>query len=154
MAIVQPRRYVSTAEMVDLWRKAYDEVESSSNPYSVRMDKYLKPHGFGVHDIKTRIGLVRRKRDRERTQEESDLLALDDELKFMSEQGLYDKCTETTQGSIFLLESRFGYRKGTDVNLQVDPQQVKKVIRWGEEEPAGELKVESGEEVAKQAAEG
>ena len=154
MGVVQPRRYVPTSEMIELWRSAYENVESSSNPYSVRMDKYLKPHGFGVHDIKTRIGLIRGKRDKDRTQEEIDLLNLDDELKFISEQGLYDKCAETTQGSIFLLESKFGYRKNADLNVNIDPQQVKKVIRWGEEEPAGEVKVESGEEVAKKAAEG
>jgi len=154
MGVTQPRRYVPTIEMVELWRSAYENVESSSNPYSVRMDKYLKPHGFGVHDIKTRLGLIRSKRDKERTQDEIDLLNLDEELKFISEQGLYDKCTETTQGSIFLLESKFGYRKNADVNVNIDPQQVRKVIRWGEEEPTGEVKVESGEEVAKKAAEG
>ena len=153
MAKIGPRRYVPTSEMVELWRKAYDEVESTSNPYSVRFDKYLKPHGFGVHDIKTRIGIIRSKRDKDRTQDEADLLALDEELKFMSEQGLFDKCTETTQGSIFLLESKFGYKKGQDLNLNLNPEQVKKVIRWGEEEETPNVDLVDGG-TAKEAAEG
>ena len=114
MAIkVGPRRYVSTCEMVSRWKDAWDEV-GGSNPYSVRMDKVLKPHGFGVHDIKTRLGLIRAKRDQDRTEDEAELLMLDGELKFVSEQGLFDKCSETVQGSIFLLESKFGYRKNAE----------------------------------------
>ena len=153
MAIkVGPRRYVSTGEMVSRWKDAWDEV-GGSNPYSVRMDKVLKPHGFGVHDIKTRLGLIRAKRDADRTEDEAELLMLDGELKFVSEQGLFDKCSETVQGSIFLLESKFGYRKNADVNVNLDAKQVKKVVRWGDEETqAPELR--SGEEVAKEAAEG
>lgn len=149
---VGPRRYVSTSEMVTRWKEAWDEV-GGSNPYSVRMDRVLKAYGFGVHDIKTRLGLIRAKRDKDRTEDEAELLFLDGELKFVSEQGLFDKCSETVQGSIFLLESKFGYRKNADVNLNLDTKQVKKVVRWGDEETqAPELK--SGEEVAKQAAEG
>lgn len=153
MAIkVGPRRYVSTGEMVSRWREAWDEV-GGNNPYSLKMDKYLKPHGFGVHDIKTRLGLVRAKRDSDRTEDEAELLTLDGELKFVSEQVLFDKCSETTQGAIFLLESKFGYRKNADLTVNLDAKQVKKVVRWGDEESSGpELK--SGEEVAKAAAEG
>lgn len=144
------RRYVPTSEMVSDWRAAWNNLDGT-NPYSVRMDRELRPKGYGVHDIKTRIGLIRSKRDRDRTQDENDLLMLDDELRFMSEQGLFDKCTETTNGAIFLLESKYGYRKGQDLNLNVDPQQVKKVIRWGDEEvPEAPKVVDTG----KQAAEG
>lgn len=146
------RRWVSTGEMVTRWKEAWDEV-GGSNPYSLRMDKFLKPHGFGVHDIKTRIGIVRAKRDSDRTEDEAELLTLDGELKFVSEQGLFDKCSETVQGSIFLLESKFGYRKNADVNLNVDTKQVKKVLRWGDEEKGGPG-LEDGVDVAKRAAEG
>jgi len=143
------RRYVPTSEMVKSWRSAWDEV-GGSNPYSVRIDRILRGSGFGIHDVKTRIGLIRSKRDRERTQDEADLLSLDDELRFMGEQGLFDKCTESTNGAIFLLESKYGYRKGQDLNLNVDPKQVKKVIRWGDEQD----EAPNLEEVPKQAAEG
>lgn len=153
MAIkVGPRRYVGTGEMVTRWKEAWDEV-GGSNPYSVRMDRVLKEYGFGVHDIKTRLGLIRAKRDRDRTEDEAELLMLDGELKFVSEQGLFDKCSETVQGSIFLLESKFGYRKNADVNVNLDAKQVKKVVRWGDEE-SSEPELKIGEEVAKQAAEG
>lgn len=144
------RRYVPTSEMVKSWRKAWDEA-GVSNPYSMRLDRILRVDGFGIHDIKTRIGLIRSKRDRDRTQDEADLLSLDDELRFMSEQGLFDKCTESTNGAIFLLESKYGYRKGQDLTLQVDPQQVKKVIRWGDDQESEAPKVMDTE---KQAAEG
>ena len=144
------RRYVPTSEMVKSWRSAWDDV-GGTNPYSMRIDRLLREGGFGIHDIKTRIGLIRAKRDRERTQDEADLLSLDDELRFMSEQGLFDKCTESTNGAIFLLESKYGYRKGQDLTLQVDPQQVKKVVRWGDEEvPEAPQVMDTG----KQAAEG
>lgn len=136
-----PRRYVPTSEMASGWRKAWEEV-GGTNPYSVRMDRYLREFGYGVHDIKTRIGLIRSKRDRDRTQDDADLLMLDDELRFMSEQGLFDKCTESTNGAIFLLESKYGYRKGQDVNLQVNPDQVKKVIRWGDDQEQEAPKLE------------
>ncbi len=138
---VGPRRYVPTSEMVTDWRKAYEEV-GGANPYSVKIDAVLRPKGYGIHDVKTRIGLIRSKRDRDRTQDEADLLLLDDEMRFMSEQGLFDKCTESTNGAIFLLESKYGYRKGQDLNLQVNPEQVKKVIRWGDDQDAGEPKLE------------
>lgn len=128
-----PRRYVSTSEMCEDWRAAYVEV-GGTNPYSMRIDALLRPKGYGVHDVKTRIGLIRSKRDRDRTEDEASLLVLDDEMRFMSEQGLFDKCSETTNGAIFLLESKYGYRKGQDLNLQVNPDQVKKVIRWGDEQ--------------------
>ena len=138
---VGPRRYVPTSEMVTDWRKAYEEV-GGANPYSVRIDAVLRPKGYGIHDVKTRIGLIMSRRDKDRTQDEADLLLLDDEMRFMSEQGLFDKCTESTNGAIFLLESKYGYRKGQDLNLQVNPEQVKKVIRWGDDQDAGEPKLE------------
>lgn len=142
------RRYVPTSEMVEGWRSAWEEM-GGTNPYSVRMDKYLRELGFGVHDIKTRIGLIRAKKDSNRTQDEADLVSLDDELRFMSEQGLFDKCAESTNGAIFLLESKYGYTKGKDINLNLNPDQVKKVIRWGDEtEEAPKL------EEVKKAAEG
>lgn len=144
---VGPRRYVPTSEMVVDWRKAYEEV-GGTNPYSVRIDAVLRPNGYGIHDVKTRIGIIRSKRDKERTQDEADLLLLDDEMRFMSEQGLFDKCTESTNGAIFLLESKYGYRKGQDLNLQVNPEQVKKVIRWGDDQEVEAPKLEEVDKAA------
>lgn len=144
-----PRRYVSTSEMSSDWRDAYVEV-GGTNPYSMRIDALLRPKGYGVHDVKTRIALIRSKKNRDRTEDEAELLNLADELLFMSEQGLFDKCSETTNGAIFLLESKYGYRKGQDLNLQVNPEQVKKMILWGDEQQEEAPKLE---EVSK-AAEG
>ena len=100
---------------------------------SVKIDRMLREKGLSIHDVKTRVGIIRGKRVGDRLDSEQAFLDFADSLVFLAEQSMVDKCTETTQGAIFLLESKYGYRKGTDLNITANADVVKTVRKWGQE---------------------
>lgn len=127
-----PRKMFGDMQMMKLWREAWD-ASPCTNPYSVKIDRMLREKGLSIHDVKTRVGIIRGKRVGDRLDSEQAFLDFADSLVFLAEQSMVDKCTETTQGAIFLLESKYGYRKGTDLNITANADVVKTVRKWGQE---------------------
>lgn len=131
MAVKTIKRKIFTdGDMERLWGEAWD-ASPGTNPYSIRIDRMLREHGLSIHDVKTRVGIIRGKRQVDRLDSEQRLLDFADSLVFLAEQSMVDKCAESTQGAIFLLESKYGYRKGTDINLNATADVVKTVRQWG-----------------------
>ena len=126
------RKLFSDMQMMKLWGEAWD-ASPCTNPYSVKIDRALREKGLSIHDVKTRVGIIRGKKVGDRLDTEQRFLDFADSLIFLAEQSMVDKCTETTQGAIFLLESKYGYRKGTDLNITANADVVKTVRQWGKE---------------------
>lgn len=124
------RKVFSDREICKYWLEAWKD-SPGTNPYSGKIDKALREHGLTVHDVKTRVGIIRGKRQCDRLDTEQGLLDFADSLVFSAEQALVDKCTESTQGSIFLLESKYGYRKGQEIKISADTDTVKTIRTWG-----------------------
>lgn len=140
------RKVFSDREIGKYWLEAWRD-SPGTNPYSGKIDRALREHGLTVHDVKTRVGIIRGKRQEDRLDTEQGLLDFADSLVFSAEQALVDKCTESTQGSIFLLESKYGYRKGQEIRISADTDTVKTVRTWGsaastETAPEGESKAQ------------
>lgn len=124
------RKIWTDLELKGAWMDAWERT-AGTNPYSIKIDRMLRERGVSIHDIKTRIGVIRGKRQCDRLDTEQELLDFSESLVFLAEQSMVDKCTETTQGAIFLLESKYGYRKGTDLNITANADVVKTVRKWG-----------------------
>lgn len=140
------RRIYSDEEIRELWESAWDE-SPCTNPYSVKIDKALRAKGLSVNDIKVRVGVIRGKAARDRLDSEQELLDFSESLVFLAEQSMVDKCTESTQGAIFLLESKYGYRKGQDINITASQDTVKTVRRFGDVATESEAKPSESEAV-------
>lgn len=125
--------YISDEEMLDVWRGAWEEGDGK-NPYSLKINKAMLEHGFGIHDLKTRLGVILGTERTKRTEDEVALLDFDKMARECAESALIDQCGSSVNGAIFLLESKYGYRKGTDINITAEKDVVKKVVRWGDEE--------------------
>ena len=126
------RKIWTDLELKGMWGEAWEQTPGT-NPYSIKIDRILRERGVSIHDIKTRVGIIRGKRQADRLDTEQELLVFADSLVFLAEQSMVDKCTESTQGAIFLLESKYGYRKGTDLNITANADVVKTVRKWGAE---------------------
>ena len=117
-------------ELLHWWKDAWERTDKR-NPYSPEVDALLGERGISAYDIHTRTGILRGKRKSELDYDEDNLLAFHNRVMFVSENALIDNCAQTTPGSIFLLESRHGYRKGVDVNLSSNEGVGKTTIQWG-----------------------
>lgn len=137
------KKYWSDEALQKVWEQAWLE-SNGTNPYSVSIDKKLREKGLSIHDIKTRLGVIESKRQRERYDSEQALLDFDGQLRFMAEQALRDRCAESTNGAIFLLESKYGYRKGQDINITANPDAIKTIRQWGDTAPVEPLEIVDG----------
>lgn len=143
------KAYVSDAEMLKVWRDAWEEGDGK-NPYSLKINKAMRENGFGIHDLKTRLGVILGTDRTKRTEDEVALLDFDKMARECAESALIDQCGSSVNGAIFLLEAKYGYRKGTDINITAEKDVIKKVVRWGDDESTDVAIEDTG----KQAAEG
>jgi len=131
--MVKKVKFYDLRKLLNAWKASW-EVSNQKNPYSAGINRDLMKKGYGIHDVKNAIGLVLAKKKELRTDEEEELLEFDSMARLVAESALVDQCGETTNGAIFLLESKYGYRKGSDISISMEKDVVKKVVRWGDEE--------------------
>ena len=127
------------------WMKAWNDSDCT-NPMGKEIDKRMMESGISIFDVHTRLGIIAGKPRKDRTQGENRLFDFWLRAKLVAENALVDKCTESTQGSMFILKSRYGYKDGMEVSF-TDKEDRNKVQRvWGNqkiEESAPEEKKES-----------
>lgn len=128
--IVKESQNMTDKHLLEAWKEAWN-ADSGMNPLSYKINKKLLEKGVSIFDINTRLGLIAAKKSSERTGYEHELYKFYQMAKLVSENALVDKCTEHTQGCMFILETRYGYRKGTDINITGGDAQEKKTVTWG-----------------------
>lgn len=121
-------------ELLVRWREAWENTDKR-NPFSPEIDSELQKYGVSCYDCHTRVGILKGKRRSELDYDEDELLAFFNRAMFVAENRLVDSCYESTHGSIFLLESRHGYRKGVDISLSGgEGGSGKATVVWGSED--------------------
>lgn len=97
-----------------------------TSQFNAKIEKALNKQGFSCWDIRTRIGLLTKKKDLDKHDEA--LLAFYERTKFMAEVSLAEKVSSAPAGQIFLLKSKHGYRDQA-VELSVKPAEA--VVEFG-----------------------
>lgn len=104
------------------------------NPFSRAVLRTLGESGITMLDIRTRLGHIMSKPERERHEDEKELLSFYENVKLEFEQGLVDNCLDSAQGSMFILKTQYHYREGTDLSITAGNEGGRKVVRsWGVE---------------------
>ena len=117
------------------WRTAW-EASNGAVPISFAIDKELAKGGASITDVLTAVALAKATPKDQRTKDQTELLKFADRTKRIQEAVLVEHCTETTQGSMFILEASHGYKRGSsDMNVTV---QQKATPVWGQAQAAPE----------------
>ena len=117
---------VTTERLLSHWQKAWESGDMTAQ-FSPAIEKALNKQGFGCWDIRTRIGLIIKKKNPDKHEEA--LLMFNERTKFMAEVSLADKVANAPAGQIFLLKSKHGYR---DQAIDVSIKPVEAVMEYGQ----------------------
>lgn len=117
-------------KILDTWLKAWYETDGK-NPLSKQIDREMMRNGVNIYDVQTRLGVIAAKRKGDRTEDEQRLFSFWLRAKLVAENALVDQCAETTQGAMFILKARYGYKDGMDVNISKGERESKVTRTWG-----------------------
>lgn len=118
-------------KILEVWKKAWFESDGK-NPLSKAIDRKMMENGVSILDVHTRIGVIAAIKSKDRTEDETRLFDFWLRTKLVAENALVDQCAETTQGAMFLLKARYGYKDGMDVNISKGEKENKVLRTWGE----------------------